>query len=113
MALLVLNVSIDVPDELLYSSTKKQGVEINEMESVAEFVFEACLQEEDCFPETEGDDEGSETGMKKGHNWKSVLIAINTKAVDGLRLSVHLTAFTNYYIGTDYSNIPYAPPCSA
>lgn len=111
LVLVVLNVSIDIPDEVLYNHNKA-GQEINEMESVVEFVFEACLDEENCFPETGGDDEGGDSNVKKPNGWKSVLLNTEPLWLHSIT-NKPLFALYTLYTGNDYSAVPYAPPCSA
>ena len=111
LVLIVLNVSIDIPDELLYRGNNPKQYEVNEMESIAEFVFEICLNEEDSFPETEGDDEGSEIS-KKENNWKPGLLTYTNNLISSTLFNSYTILFFEHYKSADYTDVPYAPPCS-
>ena len=112
MVLIVLNVSIDIPDELLYRGSNPKQYEVNEMESIAEFVFEICLNEEDSFPETEGDDEGSGIS-KKENNWKPGLLTYANNLIGSTLFNSYAIPFAEHYKSAEYADVPYAPPCSA
>ena len=81
------------------------------MESIAEFVFEACLNEEGSFPETEGDDEGSEIS-KKENNWKPGLLTYTNNLISSTLFNSYTILFFEHYKSADYTDVPYAPPCS-
>lgn len=112
LVLIVLNVSIDIPDELLYRPHQQNASELNELESITEFVFEACLDEEGSFPETEGDDEGSET-YKKENNWKPALHNSTSSFIASSLFNTFNNVFIESYAGANYAVVPDAPPCSA
>ena len=112
LVFIILNVSIDIPDELLYHGKHHRHNEINEVESIAEFVFEACLNEENSFPETEGDDGGTEIG-KKENNWKPGLLAHTNSLIVNTLFNIYHPRYVQHYKSANYADVPYAPPCTA
>lgn len=67
----VLNGSIDVPDQILYSQKKINRIHnYNEMESIAELVAENWLRLGNVFPERKNDDaNGTSTLQKMNVDW--------------------------------------------
>ena len=66
MALVTLNSSIDVPDNLLYHHLSKSSIaSVNEMESIAEFVAECVVDSEFEFDEQRNDDNNNSQLAKK------------------------------------------------